>query len=89
MKKADVYISRITITTNTHDLLGVPSEKSQKKFFDAVWNMSIDGWEMQSSEQVHYVVFQFVFNVVDNKLDGIETVRAEIQKLTSLLKPIK
>jgi hypothetical protein len=89
MKKAEVYISGVTIRVNTHGLINVPSEKSQKTFFDSVWSMNIKGWDIQSSNVAHFVVFDFTFDVKEEDIGSIELVRKEIEKLTYKLKPIQ
>ncbi|CAL2077526.1 protein of unknown function [Tenacibaculum sp. 190524A02b] len=81
MEVADVFLNTITIRVNTHDLLGVPSDESQKEFFDAVWNEDFGEWKINSSEMTHYEVFDFSFERKEQVFDGIDTLKKRILEL--------
>jgi len=80
---ADVYTDSLSIRVNTHGLLGVPSEESVKDFINSVWNINITGWKLKSSEEKHYEVFEFMFEIEDdNYLKDVSLVKQEVSKLT-------
>jgi hypothetical protein len=84
--KAETYISSVSITVNTHDLLGVPSDESLASFIEYIWNYDFGrNWKLRESSKTHYEVTTFSFDVNENNMDGINNVRKVIEGIAELI----